>query len=217
MGEGPPKQFRPLGRLPMYRWSLRALRAARARVVVVVPPWAVAGVAAACADMHGVAVAPGGARRQDSVANGLAAVPRDADVVLVHDAARPFVPLSLIGRVVDACEEAAVALPVLPIADTLKHSEDGAVVGRTVDRRTVFAAQTPQACRRDVLARILREAPGAFTDEADGAERLGLRPRMVRGSPFSFKVTTEDDFAIARAVASWLQRARRSHEDWMWV
>lgn len=214
MGEGMPKQFRPLGGVPMYAWSVQSLREWGAQVVLVVPPpWldrveAPAGVVAA--------VVPGGPRRQDSVAHGLRAVPPQAEWVLVHDAARPFLPHSLLGRLREAMGASAVVVPALPVVDTLKRSGDGARVGETVDRRDLWAAQTPQAFRREVLVRA-STWEGEVTDEAAAVERMGVTPVLVPGSPFTFKVTTRDDMVLAEVVAQWLLTEGRHHEDWMWV
>lgn len=216
MGGGAPKQFRTLGGMPLYRWSVRALHA-WGEVVLVVPSAAVTMIQTECAEFSRVRVVAGGALRRDSVARGLAAVPENATTVLVHDAARPFLPVSLLRRVADACEDTGVALPVLPVVDTVKRQEGFQAAG-TVDRRGLVLAQTPQACRREILAAVVASLAGQeLTDEAQGAELMGISPRLVRGSPFAFKLTTEEDFALAEALAQWLLHTGRDHEDWLWL
>ncbi|MBN1424464.1 2-C-methyl-D-erythritol 4-phosphate cytidylyltransferase [Candidatus Fermentibacteria bacterium] len=216
MGGAVPKQFRLLGGMPLYRWSMRALHA-WGGVTLVVPEDSVTMVRSECAELARIRVVAGGPLRRDSVARGLAAVPEEAATVLVHDAARPFLAASLIRRVADACEETGMALPVLPVADTVKRQEGHYAAG-TVDRRGLMVAQTPQACRREVLAAIVAALPDReLTDEAQGAELLGIRPRLVPGSPFAFKLTTEGDFVLAEALAQWVVHTGSDHADWMWV
>jgi len=215
MGGGVPKQFRSLAGMPLYRWSVQILRAIGG-IVVVVPSDDVDRVQSECGGMGEIVVVGGGARRQDSVANGLKALPHNVATVMVHDAARPFVPHSMARRVLGACEATGMAIPVVPVPDTVKRSDDGQWAMETVNRHGLFLAQTPQACRRELLASIVAILSQELTDEAQGAEFLGIRPRMIPGSPFTFKITTEADFAVADAVAHWL-RTRRCDEDWHWI
>jgi 2-C-methyl-D-erythritol 4-phosphate cytidylyltransferase/2-C-methyl-D-erythritol 2,4-cyclodiphosphate synthase len=135
----------------------------------------------------------------------LAALPADADVVLVHDAARAFVPGEMVARVLAAVRSGAEAVvPVLPLADTVKEVDSSGVVRRTVDRERLRAAQTPQGFRRDVLERAhgpAAEQPGAAaTDDAALAERLGVRVVTVEGAPEAMKVTTPWDLRVVRAL-----------------
>jgi 2-C-methyl-D-erythritol 4-phosphate cytidylyltransferase len=218
MGRGIPKQFRPLAGTPLFRWSLCALQECSRGVTLVVPLGATGVVQDACVREAAVRVVTGGVLRQDSVAHGLAAVPEECTVVLVHDAARPFLPLSMAYRVLDACGETGMAVPALPVPDTIKRSADGQRVTETIDRKSLFLAQTPQACSRDLLEAMVSAAPRhEMTDESGGAERLGVVPRMVEGSPFAFKITTESDFTMAEAVAAWLITTGSAYEDWHWV
>lgn len=149
------------------------------------------------------AVTPGGARRQDSVLEGLRHVPDGFDgVVLIHDAARPFVDADLIGAVAAAAREHGAALPVLPLVDTVKRVRDGDVV-ETVDRDELGAAQTPQGFLFDVLGRAYEEAfrdGVTVTDEAMAVERLGERVVAVAGRSDNVKLTTPADWAWAESV-----------------
>jgi 2-C-methyl-D-erythritol 4-phosphate cytidylyltransferase/2-C-methyl-D-erythritol 2,4-cyclodiphosphate synthase len=144
----------------------------------------------------------GGARRRDSVANAFQQVAAHADVVLVHDAARPFVSAQLIGRIIAAASESGAALAALPARDTVKlaQSEDGSLVKETLPRESIFLAQTPQAFRREVLrdALALNEAA---TDEAALAERAGHSVRLVEGEASNIKITVPDDLKVAEAIA----------------
>ena len=142
----------------------------------------------------------GGDRRQDSVANGFDAVSPKADVILIHDAARPFVSASLIDRTIDAAAAHGAAIAALQSRDTVKRVRDGLIV-ETIPRETVYLAQTPQGFRRDVLAAAVQAGRAAVegTDEAALAERAGYQVHVVDGDPGNVKITTEDDLAAARA------------------
>ncbi len=137
----------------------------------------------------------GGATRSESVRNGLTAVPVDADVVMVHDAARPLAGVELYQRVMDAvCAGAEAAVPVVPVVDTIR-SVDGAAV----DRDTLRAVQTPQGFR----AESLRAAHGQgheATDDATLVEALGHRVVLVAGDVRNLKITRPDDIHMARAL-----------------
>ena len=148
-----------------------------------------------------IAIVAGGANRSASVANAFAKVPESADVVVIHDAARPFVSDDLINRTLDAANAHGAAIAAIPARDTVKQVDSRAphTVAATLARDTIFLAQTPQAFRRDVLARALGAAgalgaPGAVaTDEAMLVERAGFKVHIVEGDPRNVKVTTPED------------------------
>ena len=148
-------------------------------------------------------VVAGGARRQDSVARGFeAAAARGSDIVVVHDAARPFCASDVIVRTIDAARRHGAAVAALPVQDTLKQRSvgEGRFVGRTLARARIVQAQTPQAFRAEVLAEAVRlgRAGVEATDEAGLAERAGHRVALVEGDPWNVKITTERDLAVAR-------------------
>jgi 2-C-methyl-D-erythritol 4-phosphate cytidylyltransferase/2-C-methyl-D-erythritol 2,4-cyclodiphosphate synthase len=147
----------------------------------------------------------GGARRQDSVANGFAAISADADIVLVHDAARPLVSTDIISRTIAAAAQSGAAIAAIPVHDTVKETTRQAertVISRTLARETLYLAQTPQGFRRDVLAAAiaLGEAGGDATDEATLAERAGYAVEIVAGDPDNLKITTEGDLKRAQVL-----------------
>lgn len=148
----------------------------------------------------------GGSRRQDSVANALAHVSDETDVIVIHDAARPFVTNALIERTIRAAAEHGAAIAAIPATDTVKQARrqgDGVrTVEDTLPRETIFLAQTPQAFRRDVLA-LAMAASGdtTVTDEAMLVERAGFPVRLVDGEFENAKVTTAEDFAAAGLAA----------------
>jgi 2-C-methyl-D-erythritol 4-phosphate cytidylyltransferase/2-C-methyl-D-erythritol 2,4-cyclodiphosphate synthase len=140
----------------------------------------------------------GGSRRQDSVANALARVSDAADLIVIHDAARPFVTAETIERTIRAAEQYGAAIAAVAVNDTVKQAEGG-VIRRTLPRESIFLAQTPQAFKRDVLAHALAAAGDTtVTDEAMLVERLGFSVHLVQGDPGNLKVTTPDDLANAR-------------------
>lgn len=210
-GDQAPKQFRLVAGIPLL---LRALRpfARHPRVgpiVVVLPPDAVAAPPAWLGDLLSdrMLVAPGGEHRQQSVARGLERLPAGPELVLVHDAARPFVEPELIDRVLAVAALGAAAVPGIPLSDTVKETDAAGLVVRTVPRDRLVAVQTPQAFPRAMLEtahqRARREpAPGPATDDAALCERLGYPVRIVAGSVRNLKLTTAEDFAIAEALAA---------------
>lgn len=160
-----------------------------------------------------VRIVTGGVRRQDSVANAFRAIGDRTDVVVIHDAARPFVSADLISRTIAAAAESGAALAAVQARDTVKrvgragpgpaqtgHFRD---VRETLPRDTIFLAQTPQAFRRAVLADALalNNASGDATDEASLAERAGHPVRIVEGESSNIKITTPDDLRLAEAIA----------------
>jgi 2-C-methyl-D-erythritol 4-phosphate cytidylyltransferase len=207
LGGGEPKALRLLAGKPLVAWSIEALVAGGVDSVVLV-------VAAGTADWYGPVVASatvptvvvlGGATRQESVASGLAAVPEAAAIVLVHDAARPLVPATVVAAVVAAVRGGATAvIPVVPVTDSIRRlSAAGSVV---VDREELRAVQTPQGFRRDVLVRAHAAASGAsYTDDATVCEAYGEPVTLVQGSPDALKVTHPLDLAVAEMIV----RSRR--------
>lgn len=146
----------------------------------------------------------GGATRHQSVLNGLTAMRdkvADDDWILVHDAARPGLTTELIERLISALREDAIGgLLALPVVDTLKRGDGEGRVAQTVAREALWAAQTPQMFRYALLRLALEQAmeqSTAVTDEASAIEALGLRPRLVEGSPRNFKVTLPHDVSLA--------------------
>ena len=183
---GGPKQYELLAGRRVLDWSLDTCRAACDGVVLVVPPERVAESEAA--DV----VVAGGASRADSVRAGLAAVPEEADVIVVHDAARPRASAALFAAVIDAVRGGADgAVPALPVTDTVKRV-DGDTVVETLDRSTLVAVQTPQGFRAEMLRKA--HASGAdATDDAALVEQAGGRVVVVPGEPGNGKITHPSD------------------------
>ena len=176
--------------------------------VLTVPQDGEEDVASAARSPKLASLVAGGRERQDSVAAGLAAIPAEFQVVVVHDVARPFATPALYEAVIAALDEpvggrtADGAVPLVPGPDTLKRVDDGIVL-ETLDRTKVLAAQTPQAFRREALEeahRMAREQGFVATDDAALLERAGFRVVAVVGEPLNFKVTRPEDLARAEAV-----------------
>lgn len=183
--------------------SVAAARSVAAHVVAVVPGDRVDELAGCGADV----VVAGGATRSDSVRAGLAAVPAEVEVVVVHDGARPLASATLFVAVVDAVRAGAdAAIPGVPVSDTLKRVERAAqdgghdVVGATVDRDGLVAVQTPQAFAADVL-RAAHATGAEATDDAALVEARGGRVVVVAGETRNLKITTPDDLRVAEALA----------------
>jgi 2-C-methyl-D-erythritol 4-phosphate cytidylyltransferase len=149
-------------------------------------------------------VVDGGAERFDSVANALARIPESVEFVAVHDAVRPLATPALIEAVFTAAVATGAAMLAVPVADTLKRVDAAThQITETVPRAGLWQAQTPQVFRRDWLveAYAKRSAfPGTITDDAQLIESLGHAVTVVPGSPFNFKITTQDDLQLADAI-----------------
>jgi len=207
---------------PLLAWTLAALTAAPevGRIVVVTSDERRAEIAAApWLPPAVIEVVTGGARRQESVHAGFVALdrhdPDESGVILVHDAARPLVEAALIASVVTATARHGAAIPVVPVAETLKRIDgglDGGIVGETVDRTALGAAQTPQGIRRDLLREAYRRFPpgdpGTFTDEAALLEACSIAVHVVPGDPGNLKVTLPLDLRRAAAALTGARASR---------
>ncbi len=208
LGADRPKQFLEIGGRSILDLSMLALAASDRihEIVVAVPLDHLEAARSAWADHVGTPITfvAGGARRQDSVANAFAHTSTTADIIIIHDAARPFVTGDVIARAIDGAVAHGAAIAAIPVRDTVKQAGASGVDGSrpitvTIPRELVHLAQTPQAFRRDVLARALEAGSGIdATDEAMLVERLGLPVHIVDGDPGNIKVTTPEDLAEAR-------------------
>jgi len=204
------KQFLPLAGHPVASWSVRAASSVADGVVLVVPAPGTYDTAvgdpaprpgASGDDALGAScVVAGGSTRAESVRAGLAAVPSDADVIVVHDAARPLASPGLFAAVVEAVRagDADGVIPVVPVVDTLKRIVGGRSVGG-VDRDGLFAVQTPQAFAAGAL-RAAHAGGGESTDDAGLLEAAGLTVAVVEGDPRNFKLTRPEDLTLAETL-----------------
>ena len=211
LGADRPKQFLEIGGRSILQMSIEALGASgQIKDIVVALPEEHLHQSISLTRFSGaswISFVAGGARRQDSVANAFARTSAKTDVVVIHDAARPFVTADLIARTVAAAQAHGAAIAAIPVRDTVKQAGDrerdgSRPIRATIPRDTVFLAQTPQAFRREVLARALEEGRSIdATDEAMLVERLGLPVHVVEGDPRNVKITTAEDLATASAFA----------------
>lgn len=209
MGGDVPKQFLTLGGLPILVHSLLVLERADPvhEVVLVVPSAERDYCLREIVSRHGFAkvtrVVPGGAERQDSVRLGLQTVGDDAELVLVHDAVRPFLTGDMVARVLERAAEWGAAVVAIPMRDTVKQVGAGGLVERTVDRRGLWLAQTPQAFRVGVLREAHRKAHlegFRATDDAQLVEWFGGPVAAVEGSGENIKITRPEDLVIGEAI-----------------
>jgi 2-C-methyl-D-erythritol 4-phosphate cytidylyltransferase len=193
---GGAKQFADLAGRPVVEWSLDTARSACSGIVLVLPADRVADGSRWAADV----VAAGGRTRSDSVRAGLALVPPEAEVVVVHDAARPLAPLALWVDVIGAIQRGADgAVPSTPLTDTVKRvGVDGRLT--TLDRSRLVAVQTPQAFRADMLRKVHIAGEDA-TDDAALVEAAGGRVELVPAPAGNLKITSPLDLLLAETLA----------------
>jgi 2-C-methyl-D-erythritol 4-phosphate cytidylyltransferase len=201
------KQFRWVAGKPMLLHSVQTFMA-RPDVGMVVcvlpqryagdpPPWLFQ------CDVDRLLISLGGRTRSESVANGLDDLPDEAQIVLVHDAARPLVSAATIDRVIGSVRGGSCAIAALPVVDTLKEVDEHGSIVRTIDRERLWRAQTPQGFPRRTLVDVHRRALAervTATDDAALCERFGIPVRVVRGGERALKVTDEADFARVDAL-----------------
>ncbi|HEX4863867.1 MAG TPA: 2-C-methyl-D-erythritol 4-phosphate cytidylyltransferase [Acidimicrobiales bacterium] len=192
---GGPKQFAELEGKPVLAWSLEAARRACAGLVAVLPEGDIDSFR-----WDADVLVPGGSTRSGSVRAGLTAVPESAQVIVVHDAARPLATAELWKAVISEVTAGAEgAVPACPVSDTIRQrtAEGGTV---TLDRSNLFAVQTPQAFRAAILRRA-HDRGGDATDDSAMVEAIGGRITLVDGSADNLKVTTPSDLRIASLLA----------------
>jgi len=206
LGAGQPKAFVAFNGRPLLAESLSRLDTSEfvRNVVVVAPPgWEEPAIL--CAEEENasnvIACVPGGDTRVDSVRAGVEEVPAEADIILIHDAARPLVNDEVIGRVIEALHgDVDGAVPGLPVSDTIKQAPAG-LIERTVSRDGLFIVQTPQCFRAEIFRRALADVDQVATDCAGMVEAIGGRVRLTQGDPRLAKITTEADLAFVEGLA----------------
>ncbi len=204
-----PKPFLSVAGRPILVHTLRRFTSIEMvrRVIVVVA----AECEALCQEVlhtHGpwpqpITVIHGGAERQDSVRNGLAALETQCEIVVIHDAARPFIGVEAIQRSIDAAAETGSAVVATPVRDTIKRADAQHTIRETVSRQDLWLAQTPQTFQVGVIRAAhhwARQRDIVGTDDASLVEQMGRPVCIVPGDALNFKITTPDDLALAQAV-----------------
>lgn len=209
MGGAVRKQFLPLGGLPLLVHSLRVFQSSPVidSVILAVPEEDVQYCRAEIIGVHGFTkvtyVVAGGRERQDSVRQALAVVDQNVRLVVIHDAVRPFVTDAMVRQIVEAASADGAAIIALPMRDTVKQVGADHLIERTIDRKALWLAQTPQAFRRDWLEEAHRKAESEgliATDDAFLLEWMGHPVRVVEGSGENIKVTRPEDLVIGEAI-----------------
>lgn len=197
----------PLLERPLLAWTLDAFAQSEKTtgIVIVVGPHTETAVNELVATGNWpkvLAVVQGGGSRQESMANGVGAVPAGTDIVLVHDAARPLVQPAQIDACIDAATQYGGAILAAPVTDTIKRVSND-LISETIDRATVWGAQTPQAFRATemrAMAKLALTGEPGITDEASLAERLGYPVRIVASDSTNLKITHPHDLIVAEAI-----------------
>jgi 2-C-methyl-D-erythritol 4-phosphate cytidylyltransferase len=196
------KVLADLGGHPVLAWSLQAGQVAGCfnEIIVVAPSDKLAAVTAAIGDRDGVRVIAGGATRTGSSWAALDAAGA-AEIIAIHDAARPFVPPSLFQRCVEIARAEGSAVAGLPLADTVRRANEAGAAREEIERDGLWAAQTPQVFRRDLLEKARAVAGDrSFSDDAAALVAAGLSVKMVPGERRNLKITTFEDLGYAREL-----------------
>jgi 2-C-methyl-D-erythritol 4-phosphate cytidylyltransferase len=208
MGSNTDKAFLSLGSRPVIAWSLLAFEQCPMidQIVLVVRKEQMLA-AKSVAQMFGISklrqVVAGGSRRQDSVVNGMREMAPETRIVVVHDGARPCVTPELIEATIKTAKRNGCGVAASRVWDTIKYVERGLTVDRTVDRAKLWAVQTPQAFKVELLQRAyetVEEQKAVVTDEASAVELIGEPVRLVEWSRHNVKITTAEDLPLAAAV-----------------
>ena len=211
MGSDVPKQFLTLGDVPLLVHALQTFESCSiiSEIVLVVPEDDCAYCHDHIVPIYGLKkisrVVGGGRRRQDSVLNGVQVTNPTSDIVVVHDAVRPFVTERMIADVVKAARKHGAAIVAIPLRDTVKRVNLDGLIEETLSREQLWAAQTPQAFQRDILLRAHEQGETDGVDATDDAflvERMGLSVSVVQGSFHNIKVTRPEDLQMGQAILS---------------
>ena len=202
--KGVDKIFFPLDGKPIVWHCISVLRSHPLvrEIVLVTSQASVAQAEALIAEQSAgdsVSVCAGGERRQDSVLKGLERL-GDCDLVIVHDGARPFITSDLLDNGIAAAQSSGAAVAAAPVKDTIKRSDDGATVTRTLERDSLWAAQTPQIFKTSLLKEAHRRVSIGVTDDASMIEAMGCPVSLFPGSYYNIKVTTPEDLIFAQAI-----------------
>ena len=208
-GKEQPKQFLPLFGKPVLAYSVGTFSKSGLieEIILVVPGDWTDFVKSEITDKLStdkkISIVSGGPERQDSVRNGFDSVTGSPDIVVVHDGARPLATLALLDEVINEAAACGGAIAALPSGDTVKQSSPEMYVGGTIPRESLFLAQTPQAFRYEVLKNALSAAArDGFlgTDESQLVERIGVKVKIVKGSPHNIKITSPDDLRFGELI-----------------
>ena len=202
---GEKKQFKPLCGQSLYHYSLWVFLGAKIfdEIILVVPEENKNLIEQDTNRVFDrtIKVIVGGDTRQGSVRNGVQSSNINSELVVIHDAARPFVTKKLINASIVGCEHADGSIIAIPSVDTIKYSKNS-IIEKTIDRKYVWLAQTPQTFNKKKLLKAYKNKPNdfSFTDESSMMEEMGYKISIVKGSENNFKITTNDDWNRAEAL-----------------
>jgi 2-C-methyl-D-erythritol 4-phosphate cytidylyltransferase len=208
--KGPNKLFMSLRRKPLLAWSVDTCHAFNLiRQIVLVlndKDFARGNLLRRQRDWVKVTVCSGGARRQDSVKEGLRRLD-DCDWVMIHDGSRPFLTPDLIEDGLKMVGETGAAVAAVPVKDTVKLSDSRSLIRQTIERSRLWAAQTPQIFSFDIITRAYGNLTGEITDDSAAVEQLGCKVKLYMGDYRNIKITTPEDLKLARIIArEWKQK-----------
>lgn len=211
---GKDKILLPLGDQPVLARTLRALELCPhvTEIVVVTRRDLIVPIGQLCRDcgfQKVTKVVPGGETRTQSVLNGVGEISKDAELIAIHDGARPLVTQRLLDEVITRAAQCGAAAPAVPVKDTIKRAKDG-VVEATLERSELFAVQTPQVFQADLIRTALTRAieeNAPLTDDCGAVERLGIGVALTQGDYRNLKLTTPEDIAMAEALLEWEDEA----------
>ncbi|MGI6140009.1 MAG: 2-C-methyl-D-erythritol 4-phosphate cytidylyltransferase [Candidatus Hydrogenedentales bacterium] len=203
LGADQPKALVPLAGKPLILHTLERFApvAGNTRMIVVHPESWHKEFAAATASLHdSIILLPGGLERSDSVEAGLKVLDRDTDIVVIHDAARPFIRLAAVHNAVATAQQEGAATVAIPVSDTILQGDEDAFLERTPDRSRLWACQTPQVFQTHIIKEAYKQAieiRRAVTDDASLVRLAGFPVKLVEGNAINFKITTPEDIVYA--------------------
>lgn len=201
-GADKPKQFLLLNKKPMFEWSIIAFKKIKecVQVVLVVPKDKLQSMLK-YKKLYGIDIVCGGKERFDSVKNGLNIVKDDISLVAVHDAARPLITEKIIKDVVESAEKFGGAIAAVASKDSVKFSKSGTRITKSLDRKTIWNAQTPQIFKKDILKKAYsKKISKSTTDDAQLVDKTGIKSALVFASYENFKITEQTDFLLAEVI-----------------
>ena len=211
------KQFCLLGGRLLLSWTIERFEECKLidSIILVVPPGMSKYVKETVISSSGCkkvkAIVKGGKQRGDSVFEGLQEVDTTTDIVLIHDGVRPLIGCHLIERVIDQVKEYKAAVLGIPLRETVKETEEGSVVSKTLNRRRLYSIQTPQGFRRDLILKAYEEAKkeGRWaSDDAGLVERLGEKVKVIPGEEINIKITTSLDLKFAEMLLGGMNQSK---------
>ena len=199
---GKPKQFIKIAGKPMLAWTLSAFQRSKLvdGIVLVVSEDQVK-LAKRLDQKKVIAIVSSGKERQDSVRNGLAHIPGSAETFLIHDGARPAVSQRLISESIKEAESFGAVVAAVPVKDTIKQiTNNGTIIEKTLDRNLLWAAQTPQVFKAEIIKAAYAKLNENVTDDGMAVEKIGIQVRIVMGDYINIKVTTPEDLLVMGSI-----------------